>query len=407
MQSLNSLILRTIRSELCLSSSVFSRNFSIDHISKSKNYHPTPCVIEESILHHPDWGAAINNAEKSIGYYTTSYFGIKWLMTEELASVAGHLRKLANSKHPIVQVAKRLTNFTSVEKQAIVHPRGLIVLLMARAAGSMIPTNSAGESEKVTGISKKQRDLAEMTEMIHCAFLIHQCMVDENAQGYTSQELSTIKFGNKLAILSGDFLLAIVMKGLAEFKNYHVVALMASAIESFVSGFFLSQYEHPDIKQIDFENTCVKQFWEERVSFLTPSLLGYACQSALALAGHSIDQQDKANCFGKNFALAWMAFTELCQFTRPYDPSFIVSRNGLPVLLYMKSQGTHHLPTNDVDLHDLISNNQAVLDETFNCVTCYKTAAIDSLNSFNPNSDSVAALKGLLNVFDHPILRKH
>lgn len=379
------------------------RFFRIHHALLCKTQHP-PCVIEESILLHPKWNKAIVNAEKSIGYYTTSYFGLKWLMTEELASVAGHLRKLADSNHPIVQVAKRLANFTSVEKQALVHPRGLIVLLLAKAAGSMAPT-VVGESEKFTGISKKQRELAEMTEMIHCAFLIHQCLVDERVL-VSNQELATIKFGNRLAILSGDFLLAVVMKGLAEFKNHQVVALMASAIESFVSGFFLSQYEHPDIKDINFESTCIKTFWQERISFLTPSLLGFACQSALALAGHSSEKQEMANSFGKNFALAWMAFTELCQFTRPYDPNFIVSRSGLPVLLYMKSQANCQLPTNDVDLHDLISNNQEVLDATFDCVTQYKTAAVESLKVFNPSSESVNALVGLLNVFDHPVLRK-
>ena len=55
--------------------------------------------------------------------------------------------------------------------------------------------------------------------MIYTANLIHKGVVNVDPNGESVKEL---QFGNKMAVLSGDFLLANASKALAELRNTYV-----------------------------------------------------------------------------------------------------------------------------------------------------------------------------------------
>ena len=99
-----------------------------------------------------------------------------------------------------------------------------------------------------TGILPSQRSIAEITELIYTAELIHQSVVDipstqpaVSSGGYTdshhemagdqaeymmsSKMVDNLKFGNKLAILIGDFLLANASVGLGKLNCTEVICL--------------------------------------------------------------------------------------------------------------------------------------------------------------------------------------
>ena len=65
--------------------------------------------------------------------------------------------------------------------------------------------------------------MAEITEMIHTAKLIHRGVINL-AQLVSSHDptLQDMVFGNKIAVLSGDFLLANVSAALAALHNTKV-----------------------------------------------------------------------------------------------------------------------------------------------------------------------------------------
>lgn len=77
-----------------------------------------------------------------------------------------------------------------------------------------------------------QRSLAEIVEMIHTAGLIHKgivnisSLVDDSssttAAVQTNSNTDDFEFGNKMAVLSGDFLLANASTGLAALNNTKV-----------------------------------------------------------------------------------------------------------------------------------------------------------------------------------------
>lgn len=67
-----------------------------------------------------------------------------------------------------------------------------------------------------------QRSLAEITELIHTALLVHRGIVNLNELQSSDGPLKDMQFGNKIAILSGDFLLANACNGLALLQNTKV-----------------------------------------------------------------------------------------------------------------------------------------------------------------------------------------
>lgn len=58
-----------------------------------------------SINQKPDWNRAVSEAEKIVGY-PTSFLSLRWLLSDEIANVALHLRKLVGSNHPLLKTAK-------------------------------------------------------------------------------------------------------------------------------------------------------------------------------------------------------------------------------------------------------------------------------------------------------------
>jgi hypothetical protein len=52
-----------------------------------------------------DFNRAVSDAEKIVGY-PTSFLSLRWLLSDETANIALHLRKLAGSNHPLLKTAK-------------------------------------------------------------------------------------------------------------------------------------------------------------------------------------------------------------------------------------------------------------------------------------------------------------
>ncbi|GME78067.1 unnamed protein product [Ambrosiozyma monospora] len=119
------------------------------------------------------------------------------------------------------------------------------------------------ELDKKNGILPKQRRLAEITEMIHTASLLHDDVIDlsDSRRGRPS---GNIAFSNKMAVLAGDFLLGRASVSLGRLRNSEVVELMSTAIANLVEGEFMQLKNtvfQPNLNQIENDNT-VKQIPE-------------------------------------------------------------------------------------------------------------------------------------------------
>lgn len=86
-----------------------------------------------------------------------------------------------------------------------------------------------------TAVLPTQRRLAQITEMIHVASLLHDDVIDKSATR-RSRPSAPAAFGNKLSILGGDFLLARASAALARLGDLEVVELVSSMINNLVEG---------------------------------------------------------------------------------------------------------------------------------------------------------------------------
>lgn len=85
---------------------------------------------------------------------------------------------------------------------------GLIVLLLSKTAGQS--ANISPMETISSGVLSSQRALAEVTEMIRISHLVHQGLINLQPLAQAGQDMSLhgeMTFGNKIALLSGDYLL--------------------------------------------------------------------------------------------------------------------------------------------------------------------------------------------------------
>ncbi|XP_045488391.1 all trans-polyprenyl-diphosphate synthase PDSS2 [Pieris rapae] len=394
-----------------------------------------PCVRELStgtsqrgaVSQHntkPDWNRAVSEAEKIVGY-PTSFLSLRWVMSDEIANVALHLRKLVGSNHPLLKTAKNLIYNGKNNMQAW----GLIVLLVSKAAGHS-PEIPDMEQDKAAGVLHSQRALAEVTEMIRTSHLVHKGLVNMNSSR-PIEEPDNMMFGNKIALLSGDYLLANSCTELANLRNQELVELMSSAVRDLAEAEFLGERDEQNnplpsrplpVDQLepasDWECLtsplpmtgvagCGRREWVARHVLAAGALLGKSCSAALKLAGHDTALQSKGYLFGCHLALAWQAFLDLEAFTGPEPTSFSLVGAPLAFTLEARPELYSYIEAgrksvHDVDYHALyeavvVGNG---IEQTKALQRDHISRACDVLDSF-PNCDARTALTNII-VAMHP-----
>merc|ERR1719223_797075 len=109
-------------------------------------------------------------------------------------------------------------------------------MLLSRALTSNNnDTSSTQQQQQQQDLLRAQRRLAEISEMIHTASLFHDDVIDDADTRRGSPAVHKV-FGNKMAILAGDYLLARSSVYLARLRNVEVYESMSLIIEHLVRG---------------------------------------------------------------------------------------------------------------------------------------------------------------------------
>lgn len=108
--------------------------------------------------------------------------------------------------------------------------RPVIVVLMARACNSHHNNSRA--------MRASQRSIALIAEMIHTASLVHDDVIDNASSRRGKRTVSSV-WGEKQAVLAGDFILSAASVALARIGNAAVVGILTQVIEDLVRGEFL------------------------------------------------------------------------------------------------------------------------------------------------------------------------
>ncbi|KAF7828661.1 Solanesyl diphosphate synthase 3, chloroplastic/mitochondrial [Senna tora] len=229
------------------------------------------------------------------------------LVADELSHVANSLRAMVIAEVPKLASAAEYFFKMGVEGKRF---RPTIILLMSTALNVQIPelpTSNELEGTLTTELRSRQRCIAEITEMIHVASLLHDDVLDD---ADTRRGIGSLNFvmGNKLAVLAGDFLLSRACVALASLKNTEVVSLLATVVEHLVTGETMQMTTTSDQR-------CSMDYYMQKTYYKTASLISNSCKAIALLAGHTAEVAMLAFDYGKNLGLAFQLIDDVLDFT--------------------------------------------------------------------------------------------
>jgi len=213
---------------------------------------------------------------------------------KDLSILIDNLTSLVEAQHPILGAAAEHL-FTAGGKRI----RPAIVLLVSRA------------TMKGEDLTSRHRRLAEITEMIHTASLVHDDVVDESE---LRRQVATVNslFGNRVAVLAGDFLFAQSSWYLANLDNLQVVKLLSEVIKDFAEG---------EIQQglSCFDTNVSLEKYLQKSYFKTASLIANSAKAAAILSDKEEEVANQIYSYGRNIGLAFQIVDDILDFTSPTE----------------------------------------------------------------------------------------
>ena len=261
------------------------------------------------------------------------------LVGPELLNINHNIKQILGIDHPVLStVAKYFFDFGGGGKKI----RPALVLLMAHAVNAHesalagVPYSTSGEfgqnekeaarkfmsSARAVGGSgvmhtlpahlalPLQRRLAEITEMIHTASLLHDDVIDaaDTRRGVSS--VNTL-FGNKLAVLAGDFLLARASICLARLRSVPVIELLSTVIEHLVKGEVMQM---KSALRSDAATQAAFDLYLRKTYYKTGSLMANSCQAIALLGGYAEETRIAAYKYGMHLGIAFQLVDDMLDF---------------------------------------------------------------------------------------------
>lgn len=268
-------------------------------------------------------------------------------VAREMKFLTGNIRQLLGSGHPTLDTVAKY--YTQSEGKYV---RPMLVLLMSRATaltpraprsagirkgmgrGVDSPISSpsilADENPDSSPISSmvhdtayttedsdilpSQRRLAEITELIHTASLLHDDVIDHSVSRRSAPS-ANIEFGNKMAVLAGDFLLGRASVALARLRDPEVTELLATVIANLVEGEFMQlKNTARDEKNPSWTEDTVS-YYLQKTYLKSASLISKSCRAAAILGGSTPEVVEASYLYGKNLGLAFQLVDDMLDYT--------------------------------------------------------------------------------------------
>lgn len=207
-------------------------------------------------------------------------------INNEIQQLNNNLNKMIAAENPILYAAAEQL-FNAGGKRI----RPAIIFLISK----FIDLNN--------NISTEQKRLAEITEIIHTASLVHDDIIDNSDSRRGMATVHNV-FNNKIAVLAGDFLFAQSSWYLANLNNLNVVKTICKIITDFAEG-----EVQQGIKSFDTKISVAE--YNEKSFYKTASLLACSCKATVMLNNNNIDMQNDFYLYGKHLGLAFQIIDDI------------------------------------------------------------------------------------------------
>jgi all-trans-nonaprenyl-diphosphate synthase len=308
----------------------------------------------------------------------------------DLYILAENLKNLVGARHPILYAAAEHL-FGAGGKRV----RPAIVLLISRA--------TMADQD----ITPRHRRLAEITEMIHTASLVHDDVVDESEVRRSVPTVNSL-FNNRVAVLAGDFLFGQSAWYLANLDNLEVVKLLSEVIKDMAEG---------EIQQglNRFDTTTTIEAYLEKTYNKTASLIANSSKAAGLLSGVSADVAANLYRYGRYIGLAFQIVDDILDFTastealgKPAGSDLISGNLTAPVLYALEEKPYLEVlierefaqPDDITQAIALVMESQGI-ERSRTLAAQYAEAAVENLTQLKPSESS----KALIDLADYVLSR--
>ena len=385
------------------------------------------------------WAQTLSAVQQTFNGTKTStpYAGVSVdplrIVAKELKFLNKHIQQLLGSGHPILdRVAKYYTNSEGK------HVRPLLVLLMSRATactpkatrqpsiptsstinepispqsiltdvnpsisnnGPLSPSNNEVSIQEDPDILPSQRRLAEITELIHTASLLHDDVIDDSNSRRGSPS-ANVAFCNKMTVLAGDFLLGRASVALARLRDAEVIELLATVIANLVEGEFM-QLRNTALDEAQptwTEDTL--SYYLQKTYLKSASLISKSCRATALLGQNSPEVVEAAYAYGRNLGLAFQLVDDMLDYTtsaaemgKPTGADLELGLATAPLLFAWKDNqqlgdlvGRKFCADGDVQLAKDLVLRSGGLEQTRALAQEYADKAADAISSF-PESEA-------------------
>jgi geranylgeranyl pyrophosphate synthase len=176
-----------------------------------------------------------------------------------------------------------------------------------------------------------QRRLAQVIEMIHAASLFHDDVIDK-AETRRGRPSVHAVFGNKIAILAGDYLVGRTSVVLARLRNDNVFEAMSTIIENLVRGEVMQMAKMTTADNTNYSlgvnpminghggnnstdpNMQRLLYYLRKNFYKTGSLMAHTCRSAAILGDYSNELVAASYRYGKHMGMAFQLVDDVLDF---------------------------------------------------------------------------------------------
>lgn len=280
--------------------------------------------------------------------FIEQYSKISGLIQEDIDKVSENVLKEINLLEPLNTSLRKI--LTSPSK----HIRAAAAFLYLKA-----------NNQEIT---PRQIELQSAVELIHNASLIHDDIIDESDTRRNTPTINS-EFDSKLAVISGDYLLAAALKKISRLDSFDLLGIFSTAFTQMCTG-EISQY-FSKYKKVSLDDYIAKSQQK------TASLFQSAIEGAAIVSGN-INRKAAAD-FAINFGIAFQIRDDLINFetTRSDINDGIYTA---PVILSENEDFTNGIEKTRLLLNNYIDKSADIIKNLEK--SRYKTALIELLELF-------------------------
>ena len=247
-------------------------------------------------------------------------------------------------------------------------------------------------------LSPKHYELAQLTELIHTASLVHDDILDE-AISRRGKDSIHVKWDTKISVITGDFLFAQASVKLGKLECNEIVCIYADVLANLCIGELKQAQYRFDIANLNWDNYLEKSFHK------TASLFAATTKSAGLLNNQSPEIINDLYNFGKNLGLAFQIIDDLLDFistekdlgkpiltdlkqgilTAPVLYALNDSNESIKLNLTNLIQSRFPDGSNNLKEAEKIIKESGAFEKTFNLAKSYIQQANDNLKALPDN----------------------